>query len=298
MPHEISLYGDTLGYVLHAQQPLPPEPSTLKEALTGPYADKWKEAMDAEMAALVERGTWELVDLPPDKSTVGVKWVFKIKTNADGSLSRFKARLVAKGFSQIYGNDFYETFAPVSDFTTARSFLAVAAARNLSLVQLDVKNAFLYGTMDATVFMKQPEGYHDGTDKVCKLVKSHYGLKQSPKLWYDKLAQSLHALGFTKSPNDDALFTLPHAIPQYCLLYVDDILLSSPSKPALDLTIAALQREYTLTVTTSFSQYLGMNFSRSADGSITLSCEKYLSKIASRYSPSKPAYTPLPTPIS
>ena len=80
---------------------LPPEPRTTDEALRGPYAEQWKKAMDTEMQTLLERGTWELTELPPGKKPVGVKWVFKIKTNADGSLDKFKARLVAKGFTQI-----------------------------------------------------------------------------------------------------------------------------------------------------------------------------------------------------
>ena len=104
---------------------LPPEPRTADEALTGPYAEQWKKAMDTEMQTLLERGTWELTELPPGKKPVGVKWVFKIKTNAHGSLDKFKACLVAKGFTQIEGEDFFQIFAPVSDYTTARMLLAV-----------------------------------------------------------------------------------------------------------------------------------------------------------------------------
>ena len=111
----------------------------MEEALTGPHADKWKEALDLETQTQLERGTWELTELPPGKKPVGVKWVFKIKTNADGSLDKFKARLVAKGFTQIEGEDFFQTFAPVSDYTTARALLAVAAVRKYAIIQMDVK---------------------------------------------------------------------------------------------------------------------------------------------------------------
>ena len=99
---------------------MPPEPNTASEALSGPYAEKWKEAMDTEMQTLLERGTWELTQLRPGKKPVGVKWVFKIKTNSDRSREKFKARLVAKGFTQIEGEDFHQIFTPVSDYTTAR----------------------------------------------------------------------------------------------------------------------------------------------------------------------------------
>ena len=109
-----------------------------------------------------------------------MKWVFKIKTNADGSLDKFKVRLVAKGFTQIEGEGFYQIFATVSEYTTERMLLAVAAVRKHAIIQLDVMNAFLYGDIDAHIYMRQPEGYHDGTSRACKLVEALYGLKQSP----------------------------------------------------------------------------------------------------------------------
>jgi hypothetical protein len=205
---------------------LPPEPRTVEEALSGPNADKWKAAMDQEMHTMLERGTWELTELPPSKKHVGLRWVFKIKTNADGSLEKFKARLVAKGFTHIEGEDFYQIFAPVSDYTTVRMLLAVAAVRKHAIIQLDVKNAFLYGDIDAQIYMKQPEGYHDGTSRVCKLVKALYGLKQSPCMWYHKLCEILEKHQLKKSIHDEALF-VSHVTPNnpvWCLVYVDGIL--------------------------------------------------------------------------
>ena len=162
----VNVYTDDPIYMLKVLD-LPSDPKSVEEALSGPHSKEWKKAMDKEIETLVERGTWELTELPKGKKPVGVKWVLKVKTNADGSLDKFKARLVAKGFTQIEGHDFYSTFAPVSDFTTARMFLSIAAVKKMHLVQLDVKNAFLYGDVDADVYMKQPEGYHDVTHRVC-----------------------------------------------------------------------------------------------------------------------------------
>jgi len=127
-------YATSLKALLTNTKNLPMEPSTVKEALNGPHATEWKKAMDAEMATLTERGTWELVELPKGQRPVGVKWVFKVKSNADGSIERYKARLVAKGFTQIHMQDFFETYAPVSDYTTARLMLAVVAVKRLYLI--------------------------------------------------------------------------------------------------------------------------------------------------------------------
>ena len=279
---------------------LPPEPRTVDEALSGPYADKWKEAMDQEMHTLLERGTWELTELPPGKKPVGVKWVFKVKTNADGIMEKFKARLVAKGFTQIEGEDFYQIFAPVSDYTTARMLLAVAAVRKHAIIQLDVKNAFLYGDIDAQIYMKQPEGYHDGTSRVCKLVKALYGLKQSPRMWYHKLSSILEKHKFKRSIHDEALF-VSHKVPSspvWCLVYVDDILMTSPSAEVLQATVDKLKEDLTLTSSETLTQYLGMNLWKTAAGEICLSAEKYAEKLQTKFSiqaEKRRVETPLPS---
>jgi hypothetical protein len=124
-----------------------------------------------------------LVDLPPGKFAVGCKWVYKIKTRADGLVERYKAHLVAKGFAQEYGIDYEETFAPVARLTSVRSLLAVAAVRHWQLFQMDVKNAFLNGDLTEEVYMHLPPGYHHPPHKVCRLRQALYGLKQAPRAW-------------------------------------------------------------------------------------------------------------------
>jgi len=102
------------------------EPSSYKEAILDSL---WQQAMDEELSALHKTYTWDLVPLPPGKSVVGCRWVYKIKTNSDGSIERYKARLVAKGYSQQYGMDCEETFAPVAKMTTIRTLIVVASIR-------------------------------------------------------------------------------------------------------------------------------------------------------------------------
>ena len=109
--------------------------------------------MDEEMVALGANHTWELMPLPHDKKVIGCKWVYKVKHNVDGSVSRYKARLVAKGYAQTYGIDYEETFSPVARMATVRAVIAMAAAKGWSLHQMDVKNAFLHGDLQEEVYM-------------------------------------------------------------------------------------------------------------------------------------------------
>jgi len=134
-----------------------------------------------EIKALVENGMWELVRLPAGRKAVGSHWVFRIKRNTDGSIERYKARLVAKGYSQCPSLDYTEMFAPTTKFAALRAILAIAAIEDLELESLDISSAFLNGDLDSEVYLQQPEGFHQGdSDRVWRLLKSLYGLKQSP----------------------------------------------------------------------------------------------------------------------
>ncbi len=171
------------------------EPTYFEQAIRNP---KWDNAMDEEMVALDANATWELVALPKDKKVIGCKWVYKIKHNANGSMSRFKARLVAKGYAQTYGIDYEETYSPVAKMTTVRTIIAMAAAKRWSLHQMDVKNVFLHGDLQEEVYMEQPPSYVGQTNPnlVCRLKKALYGLKQAPRAWSDKIGQYLVTSGF------------------------------------------------------------------------------------------------------
>ena len=135
--------------------------------------------MIEEMKALHKNHTWELVKLPIGKKTVGCRWVFTVKHNADGSIERYKARLVAKWYTQTYGVDYQETFAPVAKMNLIRILLSLAANKDWALHQFDVKNIFLHGDLEEEVYMDIPPGFDDSKSagKVCKLKKSLYGLK-------------------------------------------------------------------------------------------------------------------------
>jgi hypothetical protein len=145
------------------------EPFSYKEAILDPL---WQQAMNEKLSALHKTDTWDLVPHPHGKSVVGCRWVYKMKTNSDGSIERCKARLVAKGYSQQYGMDYEETFAPVAKMTTIRTLIVIASIRQWHISQFDVKNAFLNGDLQEEVYMTLPPGISHDSGYVCKLKKN------------------------------------------------------------------------------------------------------------------------------
>eukprot|EP00253_Pinus_taeda_P023095 PITA_23095 len=135
------------------------EPLCYQEAIEGLKSDKWKAAMKDEMMALNKNSTWDLVELPKGRKTVGCKWVFKLERGVNDTEDRYKAQLVAKGFSQKAGIDFHDIFSSVVKIVSIRIVLALVALIDLELQQLDVKTAFLHGDLDEKIYMEQPEGF-------------------------------------------------------------------------------------------------------------------------------------------
>jgi hypothetical protein len=211
------------------------EPASYSEAMASDNAAQWKAACDEEMASLAANGTWTLEEVPYGITPIPTKWVFKMKRDSKGNIERFKARLVAKGYRQQEGIDYYEVFAPVGKFPTFRALMAVVAARNLELHQVDIKTAFLYGELDETVFIEQPEGYSEGAAGMacrvaCRLHKAIYGLKQAPRVWHATLHAFLSDLGYAASAADPGFYTSTIGTTRvYVLAYVDDLLISSAS---------------------------------------------------------------------
>ncbi|GKC31822.1 retrovirus-related pol polyprotein from transposon TNT 1-94 [Tanacetum coccineum] len=151
---------------------------------------------------------WILVDLPNGKKAIGTKWVFRNKKDERGIVIRNKARLVAHGHRQEEGIDYEEVFAPVARIEAIRLFLAYASFMDFLVYQMDVKSAFLYGTIKEEVYVTQPPGFKDPDhpDKVYKVVNALYGLHQAPRAWYETLANYLLRNGFKRGKIDQTLF--------------------------------------------------------------------------------------------
>ncbi|GKD42653.1 putative ribonuclease H-like domain-containing protein [Tanacetum coccineum] len=179
---------------------------------------------------------WILVDLPIGKRAIGTKWVFGNKKDERGIVIRNKARLVAQGYRQEEGIDYEEVFAPVARIEAIRLFLAYASFMGFLVYQMDVKSAFLYGTIEEDVYVTQPPGFKDPDhpDKVCKVVKALYGLHQAPRAWYETLANYLLGNGFKRGKIDQTLFIKKKKGDILLVqVYVDDIIFGSTNKELL-----------------------------------------------------------------
>lgn len=258
-----------------------PLPSSHIQAANDP---NWNPAMKEEYEAQIASGTWTVVPRPPNTNIVRSMWLFRHKFDADGRLSRYKARLVANGKSQQVGIDCDETFSPVVKPGTIRTVLHVALSRDWLLHQLDVKNAFLHGNLEETVYMFQPPGFVDPArpQDVCLLHKSLYGLKQAPRAWYQRFATYATKIGFKQSKSDASLFVYNKGKEiAYLLLYVDDIGLTASTNTLLRSIITALHSEFSMTDLGILHYFLGIAITRDKDG-MFLSQHNYAADIINR----------------
>ncbi|KAL0308843.1 UNVERIFIED_CONTAM: Retrovirus-related Pol polyprotein from transposon RE2 [Sesamum radiatum] len=183
--------------------------------------------MEEEIKMIEKNNTWELTDRPKDKEVIGVKWIYKTKLNADGSIQKHKARLVAKGYSQLPGIDYTETFAPVARLDTIRALIAIAANKKWKIYQMDVKSAFLNGYIDEEIYVEQPQGFiaKGSEEKVLRLKKALYGLKQAPRAWYSRIDKYFMDRGFRRSLSEPTLYIKSQGNDTLIVsLYVDDLI--------------------------------------------------------------------------
>ncbi|GJY16942.1 retrotransposon protein, putative, ty1-copia subclass [Tanacetum coccineum] len=184
------------------------EPANYKAVLLDPESDKWFNAMNVEMQSMSDNEVWELVDFPPNDKTVGHKWLFKKNIDMDGAVHTYKARLVAKGFTQTSRIDYEETFSLVADIRAIRILIAIAVFYDYEIWQMDVKTVFLNGYLSEEVYMEQPEGFINQKfpNRVCKLKRSIYGLKQASRNWNKRFDDEIKKFGLSQNRDEPYVY--------------------------------------------------------------------------------------------
>ncbi|CAL2226755.1 unnamed protein product [Prunus armeniaca] len=229
---------------------------------------EWQQAMAEEIQALQLQGTWNLVPPPPDKNIVGCRWIYKIKRNSYGTISRYKARLVAQGFSQEHGLDYDETFSPVVRHTTVRLVLSLVTMFKWDLRQLDVKNAFLHGELQ----------------------------EEAPRAWNAKFKGYLPSLGSQSSHSDPSLFVRQNStFVVILLLYVDDIIITGSDTQVVQSVIDSLGEVFDMKDTGRLTYFLGLEVHYQDNGDIFVNQAKYARDLFKKagMDTCKPCLTPI-----
>ena len=245
----------------------------------------------------MQNHTWELVDLPQGSKPLECKSIFKRKMKNYGSIDKYKAILVAKGNKQKEGLDYLNTYSPVTRITSIRMLIAIAALHNLEIHQMDVKTAFLNGDLNEEIYMDQPEGFISlGQEKkVCRLVKSLYGLRQTPKQWHEKFGKVIMSNVFTINECDKCVYVKDtnNGYVIVCL-YVDDMLILGINNYIITTTKKMLSSKFNIKDLGVANVILGIKISRTSGGLILFQSH-YIEKLLNNFDKdeSKIARTPV-----
>ncbi|GKA20423.1 zinc finger, CCHC-type containing protein [Tanacetum coccineum] len=205
------------------------DPKTFDESMKSQDVALWKEAINDEIDSIMGNNTWVLADLPPGCKPLSFKWIFKRKLMVDGTIEKFKAKLVIQDFKQKSGIDYFDTYAPVARISTIRLLIAMTSIHNLIIHQMDVKTTFLNGDLEEEFYMNQPQGFimPGNGNKVCKLIKSLYGLKHEPKQWHQKFDEVVLCNGYLLNQADKCVYSKFDESGKGVIicLYVDDMLI-------------------------------------------------------------------------
>ncbi|KAI3668253.1 hypothetical protein L6452_43330 [Arctium lappa] len=270
-----------------------------KKAHDAMKESSWIEAMQEELLQFKIQDVWDLVDLPKGHSAIGTKWIFRNKRDERGIVIRNKARLVAQGYTQEEGIDYEEVFAPVARIEAIRLFLAYASYMKFKVYQMDVKSAFLYGSIEEEVYVCQPPGFENPSypDRVYKLKKALYGLHQAPRAWYDTLSSYLLENGFERGVIDKTLFIKRKKKDILLVqIYVDDIIFGSTRDNMCKKFEELMHQRFKMSSMGELTFFLGLQVQQKSDG-IFICQSKYVQDILTKFgfSDSKPASTPMET---
>jgi hypothetical protein len=264
----------------------PDEPENYAAALTSPDSKLWMKAIREEYDSLIHNNTWTVTTLPANRNPIKSKWIFKIKPGVNGAEPRYKARLVAKGYSQRFGMDFDQTFAPVAKQDTLRIVLPFVAAYDLEMRQLDIKTAFLYVELSEEIYLEQPEGFITAgqEEMVCRLHKCLYGLKQASRVWNQHFDSFLRNFGLTPSDYDPCLY-YRHRKGEITMviIWVDDGWICSNNNDAIFEIINYLSKNFEMR-SSEANHFVGLSIHRKRkEKFVYVSQSDYTSKIIRRF---------------
>ncbi|GJX12704.1 putative ribonuclease H-like domain-containing protein [Tanacetum coccineum] len=272
------------------------EPKKISEALED---ESWVDAMQEELLQFKIQKVWILVDLPYGKKAIGTKWVYRNIKDERGVVVRNKVRLVSQGHKQKDRIDYDEVFAPVARIEAIRIFLAFASYMGFIVYQMDVKSAFLYGTIDEEVYVSQPLGFVDPKcpKKVYKVVKALYGLHQAPRAWYATLSTFLLKSGYRRGTIEKTIFFKKDKNDIMLVqVYVDDIIFGSTKRSWCDEFEALIKSRFQMSSMGELTFFLGLQVKQKEDG-IFISQDKYVAEIMKKFdfASVKTASTPVET---
>ena len=236
-----------------------------------------------EMAALHSTGTWDLLVFPFGKFLVSCCWVYTVKVGLNGQVDRLEARLVAKGYTQVYGSDYGDTFSLVAKIAYFRLLLSMTVMCSWSLYQLDIKNVFLHGDLAEEVYMEQPPGFvaQGESGLVCRLRRSLYGLKQSPRAWFGRFISVVQEFGMLCSTTDHSVFYHHNSSRQciYLVVYVDDIVITGNDQDGIQKLKQHLFTHFQTKDLGKLKYFLGIEIAQSSSSVIpTEVCFRHLGR--------------------
>ena len=256
--------------------------------------------MERELASIHKNKIWKLVPRPRNARIIKSCWVLHVKDNG-----LHKAHFCARGFTQCWGEDYDETFAPITKYMSICTLIALLAGRRrkAKIHQMDVNTAFMYSDLDKVVYVEQPEGFEEPRkeDWVCLLNKALYGLKQSPREWFMRIASVLVGYSFKQCDADPCIFvhTNDKGEKTYIALYVDDLLIAGENEDDIAEIKRLLAAEFDMKDLGIAKKFLGMQIEYGVDGSIKIHQEQYIRELLKRHGMEdcNPVDTPLDTSI-
>jgi len=247
--------------------------------------EEWLKAIQEELTNMEKLKVFDTIrKIPPNSNVISSRWVFKLKRDSEGNITKRKARLVAKGYTQKYGIDYKETFAPTLKQDTLRIFTAIAVNNNFKIKQIDINSAYLNAPLKENIYMKAPEGHYSFGKCYWKLKKALYGLKQAGKQWNDKLNEELLGMNFRRIKSEPCLYVkFDNNKNIICILsvYVDDILIAGKENEINNVK-ESIKERFNIKDIGNVEFVIGIKFEKVQNGYV-LHQSRYVKDILNKY---------------